>query len=69
VSGRDVFAVDVGRALEALDFAWGDVYEIGHEDGIWLAESRDGRGRRLTGKTPDELNAAMRADWAEGRAR
>ena len=61
---RDVFAVDEGRALEALRLAWGDAYDITTADGMWIAVSRDGDGRILAGETPDALNAAMRADRA-----
>jgi hypothetical protein len=60
---RGVFDVDEGRALEALRLSWGDVYDVGREDGQWAARRRDGRGGALTGETPDELNRAMRAEW------
>jgi hypothetical protein len=60
---RGVFDVDEDRALVALRLSWGDVYDIGREDGQWAARCRDGRGGALTGETPDELNRAMRAEW------
>jgi hypothetical protein len=60
---RGVSEVDEDRALEALRLSWGDVYNIGHEAGRWVASRRDGRGRLLEGATPDELNREMRADW------
>jgi len=61
---RGVFDVDEDRALDALRLAWGDNYDIGHEYGKWIATSRDEERRTITGGTPDELNRAVRADWA-----
>ena len=53
---RGVFDVDEDRALDALRMSWGDVYDIGHEHGQWVASRRDGRGGALAGGIPDELN-------------
>jgi hypothetical protein len=64
VNRRDVFDVDEDRALDALRLAWGDAYDIGFEQDRWVARHRDASGDLLTGTTPDELNAAIRADWA-----
>jgi hypothetical protein len=61
---RRVFEVDEDRAIEALRLAWGDAYDIGFADGAWRACRHDGDGSVLTGRMPDELNAAMRADWS-----
>jgi hypothetical protein len=61
---RDVFDVDQDRALEALRLAWGDAYDISVGDGRWTAVSKDAEARVFTGSTPDELNRAIRADWA-----
>jgi hypothetical protein len=60
---RGVFDVDERRALEALYLAWGDAYDIGISDGTWHAR-RVGDDSDLSGRTPDELVAAIRADWA-----
>lgn len=51
-------------ALEALEFDWGDAYLIGQDgkDG-WQARRRDQIGTRLTAPGPDELRAAIRADY------
>ena len=59
---RGVFDVDEDQALDAMALAWGDAYEIYVVDGPW----REGAGDEdvLTGSSPDELNAAIRADWA-----
>ncbi len=65
---RGVFDVDEGRALEALRLAWGEAYGCGFADGVWHA-CRHGGGDLLSGSTPDELNVAIRADWASGSAR
>ena len=67
-----VFNVDTDRALEALRMTWGDVYAVSFDDAIgtgggrWQAWRLAGHGIRLAGATPDELNAAIRADWARG---
>ncbi len=62
---RGVFDVDEDRALDALALAWGDAYKIYVAGGQWQAW-REGSADEdvLTGSTPDELNAAIRADWA-----
>jgi len=68
--GRGAFSVDTDRALEALRVTWGntnavcfdDTIELG--DGRWQAWRIGGHGTRLTGITPDELDAAIRADWS-----
>jgi hypothetical protein len=63
---RGPFGVDEDKALDALGLAWGDHYdEIGVYDGAWYAH-REGApdGEVVTGATPDELNAAIRADQA-----
>ena len=61
---RDIFDVDTERALEALRLGWGDAYAIDYEDGLWTAVRRDAPELVITGVTPDELEAGMRADWA-----
>lgn len=63
---RGVFDVDEDRALEALRLAWNDAYDVGHENGKWIATSRDDSKRTFPGETPDELNRAIRADWSRG---
>ncbi len=62
--GRDPFAVDQDRALDALALAWGDDYdEIWVHDGLWGAHHKDaGDDDVLTGSTQNELNHAIRAD-------
>lgn len=66
--GRDPFAVESDRAIDALTLAWGDEY-----DQIWVVEGGGWGARRkgapddeddITGSTPDELNRAIRADWS-----
>jgi hypothetical protein len=63
---RGVFDVDEDRALDALVLAWGDAYdEIWVHGGQWGAHRKDAADDDvLTGSTPDELTAAIRADWA-----
>lgn len=66
---RGVFDVDEQRATEAFLLTWGQAYDISHAAGTWQARRHDGRGTLLAGTTPDELNAAIRADWAYRGAR
>lgn len=69
---RGAFTVDTDRALEALRVTWGNAYAVCFDDAIgigggrWQAWRIGGHGARLAGATPDELNAAIRADWAGG---
>jgi hypothetical protein len=51
------------QALEALDQAHGETYDIWRaRDGRWCALRIDGIGPALSGDTPDQLAAAIRAD-------
>jgi hypothetical protein len=67
---RGVFEVDEGRVLEALRLAWGGAYTVCFDDALgadadrWRAWRLGGDGTMLAGATPDELNAAIRADCA-----
>lgn len=68
---RGPFAVDEGRALDALELAWGEEY-----DEIWVCGGEWGAHRKgggdddvVTGTTPDELNAKIQADRAHRGAR
>ena len=68
---RGVFDADLDRALEALRGTWGDAYAICYDGtaGItprWRAWRLGDGGGMLVGSTPDELAAAIRADWAHG---
>jgi hypothetical protein len=56
-----------GRVLDGLRLAWGDAYEISSRGARWRAWRCDGTGRMLIRGTQQELNAAIREDWA-GRA-
>jgi hypothetical protein len=64
---RGPFDVDQDRAIEVLRMTWGDMYDVGFADGAWRAARLDGSGVLLTGQTPDELAAAIRADWGRTR--
>ncbi len=65
---RDVFDVDEERALDALRVAWGDAYAVCFDNATgagglrWQAWQLGGERTMITGTTPDELNAAIRAD-------
>jgi hypothetical protein len=66
---RGVFDVDVERALDALRLEWGGSYVVCFDDAVgdgrrWQAWRLGKPGVRLTGGTPDELSAAMRAGLA-----
>ncbi len=60
---RDVFAVEADRALAELERAWayGGYHGFSADGGTWCAISS--AGQVLTGRTPDELNQAIRAHW------
>ena len=60
---REVFAVDADRALAELERAWayGGYHGFSADGGTWCAISS--AGQVLTGRTPDELNQAIRAHW------
>ena len=65
---RGPFEVDEERALDALRLAWGDAYAVCFDDAIEMGGGRWqawrlGSRTRITGTTPDEPNAAIRADW------
>ena len=60
------FEVDVDKALEALRGDWGDTYVICYDPAAssrWQAWRLDSIGVMVAGDTPDELDAAIRADW------
>ena len=56
-------------AAEAMRLEWDETYDIGFADGAWRASRLDGTGSLLTGQVPDELAAAIRADWGVRNAR
>jgi hypothetical protein len=51
-------------ALEALQFHWGEAYEIGARDGVWLARRRDGLGGVIEAHGPEQLGQAIRDDYS-----
>ena len=55
---------DDDPALAALQFGWGDAYEIGRDEehGYW-ARRRDGLGGRITADVPDGLWQAIHEDY------
>jgi hypothetical protein len=55
---------EITRALEDLDSLWGDEYDLAFRDGRYLARRVDATGQALTAATPEELDAAIRADQA-----
>jgi hypothetical protein len=69
VTGSGAFNRDPSRAAEVFRMTYGDKYDIGFADGAWRAGRLDGTGDPLTGETPDELAAALRADWGARSAR
>ena len=66
---RGAFSVDQDRALEALRLTWSETHDLGFADGAYWAARLDGTGDLLRGRTPDELAAAIRADWGARSAR
>jgi hypothetical protein len=64
-SGRPPGQAGEDRALQALDLAWGSLYDLWARGGRYLARRADGTGKPLTGDTADDLIQAMRADRAQ----
>lgn len=60
---RGPLGIDQGGARDALRPAWGEVCDTGFADRAYRAARLDGTGYLLSGATPDELAAAVRADW------
>jgi hypothetical protein len=52
-NGRDPFAVDENRALDALALAWGDAYDVYIVDGQWQAWHKDAGDRDIALARPD----------------
>lgn len=61
---RDPFAVDAGRAVDAMRAAWGDSYYVTACEGGYEAVRRHGQRVSLTAATPDELTRALLSDSA-----
>ena len=60
---------DTDRALEALRWCWGTVYEVGISGtGLWIAVRRDGLPA-VTGNGPDALRSAILDDYAANPVR
>ncbi|MGH3158275.1 MAG: hypothetical protein ACRDNF_17120 [Streptosporangiaceae bacterium] len=51
-------------ALDAMQWNWGEAYEIGCEEGQWWYRRKDGQGGRETAATPDELHAQIVLDYS-----
>lgn len=60
---RGPFDVDQDRAIDALRLEWGEAYDVGFASGAWRAARLDGSRVLLSGHTPDELAASIRAGW------
>lgn len=66
------FEVDIDKALEALRGDWDGLYVICYDQAAvsrWQAWRLDSIGVMVAGDTPDELAAAIRADWGARRTR
>jgi hypothetical protein len=54
---------DMARTLDTLRREWAAVFHVGYAGGRWLANRKDGTGTALRGLTPDDLVAAIKAEW------
>jgi hypothetical protein len=52
-------------ALEALQWNWGEPYDIGVDDGQWWYRRRDGLGGTETAATPDSLRNKIINDYTD----
>jgi hypothetical protein len=59
---RDPFAVDTGRAVDAIRAQWGDSYHVKACEGGYEAVRKRGPRVALTAETPDGLVKAMLED-------
>jgi hypothetical protein len=58
------------NALADLRWGWGDAYRIGWDARRgWWANRRDGKGDDITAADPDELWAAIYADYTSSPVR
>ena len=60
---RGPFGVDTGAALDAMRLEYDGIYDLGYAEGAYRAMRLTG-GPVLSGATPDERAAAIRADWS-----
>lgn len=51
-------------ALEALQWNWGEAYDIGCDDGQWWFRRKDGNSATETASTPDELRNQIVLDYS-----
>ena len=56
--------VDERTVLDALNIQWRAVFDISCDGFRWRAKRWDGTGEPLTGRTPDDIAAAMTTEWA-----
>lgn len=51
------------HALDALEWNWGEAYEIGVTEGLWHAKRRDGLGGTIDAAGPEDLKRAIKDDY------
>ncbi|HXL89140.1 MAG TPA: hypothetical protein VN969_09185 [Streptosporangiaceae bacterium] len=56
--------MDGPRALDALEQAWGDAYDIGCDDQTWWYRRKDGIGHTHTATSSAELHQMIADDHA-----
>jgi hypothetical protein len=61
---RGVFLVDGQLALDVLEQAWGDTYDIGRDDQTWWYRRKDGTGRTHTASSSGELHKLIADEHA-----
>ena len=61
---HEPLTLDERDTLKTLSARWGAVYRVSYDGHRWRASRKDGTGDTLRGFTPDDLEAAIRADWA-----
>ena len=62
---QERLTVDEECTLGVLRVQWGAVYAVDYDGRRWRASRKGGTGETLRGLTPDDLNAALRSDWAD----
>jgi hypothetical protein len=60
---------EVHGELDALNWAWGDIYDMGINGGKYFARRVEGHAETLVRDTLGELNIAIREDWCRKAVR
>ena len=63
---HDPLTADEERALDSLNFGWGDLFQVGTCDSGYKATRRQCPYKTVTAPTPGKLGRVILADWTGG---